>query len=289
VQEIWNNAQQRFVISEPMQEKYSELYEGGCEVLNNSVPFPERYSEPAARSDPRLRMVYAGGIHSAYKETIAMVLEELHSLGDEVLFDIYSPDELPPEWRSSTDVPWRHLPPIAPGELIERLQDYDMLLLPGPFDPEYREIAETSQSTKMADYLAAGRCILIYGPEYSENVRYVQRHGIGEVVTSQSPGSLRATVLSLARQPEHRRELGERAYLFGREHRDKATNSARLWQALYQAIDSPSSSRNRPMDRIWAWLRQVLFQTLNLPKNIPRPFFRRAINYLLRRAKSYFV
>jgi hypothetical protein len=266
VQEIWDNAQRRFVISEPMQEKYSDLYGGDCEVLNNSVPFPERYNEPAIRSDPRLRMVYAGAMHVYYVQSMAMVLKELHNLGDQVLFDIYSPDELPPEWRSGTDVPCRHLPPIAPGELIEHLQEYDVLLLLSNFNPEYREIAETSQAGKVADYLAAGRCILAYGPEYSENVRYIQQHSIGEVVTSQTPGSLRASVLSLARQPEHRRELGQRAYIFGREHRDKTKNSARLWQALYQALDSPSSPRNQPMDRIRAWLRQVLFQALDRDK-----------------------
>jgi glycosyltransferase involved in cell wall biosynthesis len=274
VRKVWDNARLRFVASEAMQEKFSELYGGDCEVLSNYVSFPERYGEPTSRSDPRLRIAYTGGIHSYYQESMAMVLEELRDLGDQVTLDIYSPDELPPERQSDAEgVPWRHLPPVAPSEVIELLQEYDVLLLLSSFKPEHRALAETSQAGKMGDYMAAGRCILAYGPEYSENIRYLQRYGIGEVVTSQAPGSLRASILSLASQPERRRELGERAYYFGREHWDKATNSARLWQALLRALDSPPPPRNRPMEKIQARLRQALFEAFNLLNNISRPFF----------------
>jgi glycosyltransferase involved in cell wall biosynthesis len=265
MRKIWSNAQLRFVASEAMQEKFSKLYGGDCEVLYNFVSFPERYSEPKPRSDPRLRIVYAGGMHSYYRESMAMVLEELRGLEDQVVFDIYSVDELPPEWQSDTeDVPWRHFPPVAPDEVIELLQGYDVLLLLSSFKPEHRVLAETSQAGKVADYLAAGRCILAYGPEYSDNVRYIQRHDIGEIVTSRTPGALRTAILALANQPERRRELGERAYHFGREHRDKATNSARLWRAISRALDSPPPpGQNRSMDKIRARLRQALFQALN--------------------------
>jgi hypothetical protein len=281
VRKIWDNAQVRFGASEAMQEKFSELYGGDCEVLANSVSFPERYSEPTTRPDSRLRMVYAGSMNAYYQESMAMVLEELRDLGDQVTLDIYSPDELPPGWRpDADDVPWRHLPPVAPSEVIELLQEYDVLLLLSSFKPEHRAIAETSQAGKMADYMAAGRCILAYGPEYSDNIRYVQRHGIGEVVTSRASGSLRASIMSLASRPERRRELGERAYYFGREHRDKATNSARLWQALLRALDSPLPLHKQLMAKIRAQLRQALFEAFNLLNNIPRPFFRRAKNYL---------
>jgi glycosyltransferase involved in cell wall biosynthesis len=277
VRKVWDNARLRFVASEAMQEKFSELYGGDCEVLSNYVSFPERYSEPPSRSDPRLRIVYTGGIHSYYQESMAMVLEELRGLGDQVTLDIYSPDELPPEQPSDAEgVPWRHLPPVTPSEVIELLQEYDVLLLLSSFKPEHRTLAETSQAGKTGDYMAAGRCILAYGPEYSENIRYLQRYGIGEVVTSQAPGSLRASILSLASQPERRRELGERAYYFGREHWDKATNSARLWQALLRALDSPPPPRNRPMEKIQARLRQALLEAFNLLNNISRPFFRRS-------------
>lgn len=236
--EIWENAHQRFVISESMQEHYSALYGGECEVLNNSVTFPEHYPEPTERQDGRLRIVYAGAMNSYYANSMSAVLRELEGLDDRVEFDIYSPDKLPPELVAKTDIPWRHLPPVPATELGGLLQKYDVLLLLSSFDPEWRVVAETAQAGKMADYLAAGRCILAYGPEYAENVRYLKKYGIGETVTSQVPGALRETVLSLSQNPSHRRKLGEWAYHFGREHRDRGKNSDRLWQALAETYNA---------------------------------------------------
>lgn len=238
VRELWKGSYHRFVASETMQESFSELYGGASEMLNNSVPFPERYSEPVSGSDSRLRIAYTGAINSYYLESMSAVLGELHGLNQEVSLDIYSPDELPSQWRSEQDVPWRHLPPVPKDGLIERLQEYDVVLLLSSFKPEHRKLAETSQAGKMADYLASGRCILAYGPEYADNVRYIRRYDLGETVTSQAPGVLREAVLSLARHPEHRQKLGKQAYQFGREHRDKKVYSARLWRALLQAPEA---------------------------------------------------
>jgi glycosyltransferase involved in cell wall biosynthesis len=262
VGEIWSNAHRRFVISESMQERYSGLYGGECEVLNNSVAFPERFSEPADRQGSRLRIVYAGAMNAYYADSMSKVLGELEGLGGEIELDIYSPDELPSEWRSKIGVPWRHLSPIPAGELIERLQRYDVLLLLSSFEPGWRTVAETAQAGKMADYLAAGRCILAFGPEYAENVRYLKRYGIGEAVPSQAPGALREAVLSLAQDPNRRRELGERAYYFGREHRDKARNSARLWQALYEASESSPPTPSKRATIGGNRIRRLLFPAL---------------------------
>jgi hypothetical protein len=244
VSKIWKMSQRRFVISEAMQQYFSEFYGGDCEMLHNSVLFPERYSEPVAKSDSRLRIVYAGNTHSYYLDSMSMVLKELHGLGDQLVLDIYSHNPISPDVQDRTDFSWRHFPPILAGDLIRRLQEYDVLLLLSSFKPEHRAIAETSLASKVADYLAAGRCILVYGPEYSENVRYAQRYGLGKVVTSQAPGRLREAILSLARHPECRRELGEQAYHFGRERHNQVTNRARLWQALFQAFESSGRLRD---------------------------------------------
>jgi hypothetical protein len=262
VRKVWNSAHRRFVISESMQNHFSKMYGGECEILNNSVSFPESFSEPTERRDSRLRMVYAGAINSYYLNSMSAVLGELQGLSDLVEFDIYSPDKLPPEWQSRTDVPWRHRPA---DEFIERLQEYDVLLLLSSFEPEWRIVAETAQAGKMADYLAAGRCILAYGPEYADNVRYLKKYGIGETVTSQIPGALREAVLSLSQNPSHRREVGERAYYFGREHRDKTVYSARLWRALSEAPNAPPfvwQSHNLMGERR-SRTENILFDALN--------------------------
>lgn len=234
-EKLWNMTEHRFVISESMQEYFAGLFGGESQVLNNCVPFPESYPEPAPRTDDRLRIAYAGGLTEYYMGPLMDLFDELRGTSDRVTLDLYSPFDRDPRLENATDISWRHLPPIAMDKIVERLQEYDVLFLPSSFAPEFEVLARTGHSTKVADYLATGRCILGYGPEYADNLRYLQRHGIGEVVTSRSPGDLRKAVLSLADEPQRRRELGERAYYFGREHRDKAKYSARVWQALFDA------------------------------------------------------
>lgn len=241
VQELWNRAARRFVSSDTMRERFSRMYGGDCEVILNPIRSPEPYSEPPAHPDGRLRAVYAGAVNSYYVGAMKQVLGEVRGLGERLLLDIYTFDDLPtgrPE--DIRDPVWRQHTPLGQEDLIPRLKDYDVLLLLSSFERRHREIAETAQGGKLADYLAAGRCILAYGPPYADNVRYLERHGIGEVVTSAKPGALREKLLALAADPEWRKEIGERAYLFGREHRDRVKNHDRLWQALREAARARS-------------------------------------------------
>lgn len=243
VQELWDMAERRFVSSDTMQERFSEMYGGGCEVLLNPIRSPEDYSEPEVRTDRRLRVAYAGAVNSYYTGTMKKVLRDIRSLEDRLLLDVYTFDDpsvgLSPE--DAEDAVWRRRTPVRQEELIHRLKEYDVLLLLSGFERKNREIAETAQAGKLADYLAAGRCILAYGPQYADNVRYLKRHGLGEVVTSPKPGVLREALLKLADDSERRRALGERAYRFGREYRDRMTNRERLWRALINAAGPRSA------------------------------------------------
>lgn len=243
VRKVWDGARRRFVISEAMQRHFAAAYGGECEVLNNSVDFPARDDGPEERQDSRLRVVYAGAMHSYYDDVLRRTLEELRGLGDVLSLDIYSHEALPADLQPGEGDPWRHFAAVTADRLIPLLREYDVLLLLSSFKPEHRALAETSLASKTADYLAAGRCILVYGPEYAENVGYARRHDFGEIVTSASEGALREALVALALDPERRREAGERAYGFGRARHDRATNSERLWTALREARASRAPLR----------------------------------------------
>jgi glycosyltransferase involved in cell wall biosynthesis len=240
LKDLWDRARHRFVISEAMQKYFSLSYGGECEVLNNSVALPS-YIAPTRNSNSRLRIVYAGALHGYYREALSTLLQELKDLKIEL--DVYSHETLPAEFNGNSCLSCRHQSPIAASELIDRLRDYDVLLLLSSFSSEHRAIAETSLASKIADYLAAGRCILVFGPDYSENIRYADRYGFAEIVTSRE--RLRTAILGLIENPERRERLGELAYDFGRKRHDRAVNAARLWEALSQSEDSKPMERAR--------------------------------------------
>lgn len=235
VKRLWNRAHSRFVISESMGEAFSRLYGGDYEVLAHSIDYPGEYTPPAESPEGRLRILYAGSVNQYYTPTMKLALREFAGLGDRVTLDIYTGDDLPDGGYGDAEVSWRKFPLIKSGNLVQRLREYDVLLLLSNFERKWSVTAETAQASKLAEYMASGRCILAYGPPYAENVRYIERHDIGETVTSDEPGALRNAVLGLAQDPGRRRSLGEAAYLFGREHRDRAKNRDRLWRALLDA------------------------------------------------------
>lgn len=237
VGQLWAQAARRFVISEAMRERYSRLYEAECEVLNNAVPVPSP-KPPLAHGMP-LRIAYAGATHSYYLDTLSTVLHELAGLEGQAELDIYTHEEIPPALAGNGCLPCHRRPVLPCKKLIERLSNYDVLLLLSSFKPEHRPIAETSLASKVADYLASGRCILVFGPSYAENVRYAQRHGFAEVATT--PEDLRPTLLRLLQDPGRRRALGERAWEFARQKHDRRQNYARLWRALCESHAAAAS------------------------------------------------
>lgn len=243
VSSVWERSQKRLAVSEAMRDFLCSRYGGSCEVFFNSVVFPTRCPEPTARDNRPLKMAYAGALHSYYVDSVTSVLTALEGFEERVALDIYSHEELPREFRSRDRCAWRRLPALPAAQLSARLGEYDILLLLSSFKPEHRRLAETSFASKTSEYLAAGRCILVYGPEYSENVRYARRYGFAEVVTSRAPDEFRRVLLALARDPDRRRELGERAYHFGRERHEKETNRARFWNALRDVMNSAGRPR----------------------------------------------
>ena len=240
LKELWNKGRRRFVISEAMQERFTAVCGGSCEVLNNAVTAPV-YTPPSRVPNSRLRIVYAGALHGYYLDSLSAVLRELKGLDIEL--DIYSHEQLPNAFNDNEYLQYRQLKPVPAEELIQRLREYDVLLLLSSFRAEHRALAETSLASKIADYLATGRCILMFGPDYSENVRYASRYEFAEVVTSKE--QLRTTALALLSDPERRQKIGKRGYDFARKRHDRSINSATLWDALTQSPDFNVSEKER--------------------------------------------
>jgi glycosyltransferase involved in cell wall biosynthesis len=254
VDQICKRSASVFVVSESMQRYFLERFDCTSEILNNSVTFPA-FSPTSAFSDHRpLRVVYTGALHSYYNSAMLTVLSELGRLKRRVLLDIYSFEEPSSELAAANNGNCRYLPPVAAGDLVATLRKYDALLMLSSFRSEHRAIAETSLASKWADYLAAGRPIVVFGPAYAENVGYSLRHQFAEVVTSEDPGKLAAGLASLVDNDQRREVLAYRAFKHGLQKHNKAINRERLWSAIFQAakssgviakqhLESPNSER----------------------------------------------
>lgn len=129
-------------------------------------------------------------------------------------------------------VPLRSVPAIQMGA--------DILFLPLALNSAHHDTVRTAAPGKMAEYLAAGRPILVHAPSDSFVAWYFKKHECGLVVDTEDPEQLRAGILRLLEDQNLRRRLitsaAERARI------DFDASIAR--DRFLSVVAFPSSSKN---------------------------------------------
>jgi hypothetical protein len=169
---------------------------------------------PNVVKDP-VNILYAGGIVEN-AETLIKLIQKGSLKQYEVptcCLDLY----IPLTKEQFSEMGWTHdlinLRGWVPNmELRRALCRADILFLPASFAKEEAAVVIAGFPTKTADYMASGRPILVFGPEYSSLVRYACRFGFAEVVTDPSDDALARGIRNIVSSPTRRAELVSRAF-----------------------------------------------------------------------------
>lgn len=199
-------------------------------------PIPRREVDNGEAERTRICLAYAGTLSASLDglRTLAALLRthenppagycELH---------IFAP--VHPSWLRSAGLG----PPTvvargwtAQSELQPALAEADILFLPYSFERIDEGITRLSFPSKLADYLAVGKPVLLFGPHYSPVVRYARRHGFAEIVDTPDPTALRAALNRLIESPEHREALARQARATFRANHDASRQRAHFMDAL---------------------------------------------------------
>jgi glycosyltransferase involved in cell wall biosynthesis len=111
---------------------------------------------------------------------------------------------------------WNHEDIVYRGwvpqiELASVLASADILFLPYSFLESSRDAVTTAFPSKTADYLAAGKPLLVFGPAYSSLVQYASELGFAEIVTEFSPAALAQGIHKILFLPAYKEQLAVRA------------------------------------------------------------------------------
>jgi glycosyltransferase involved in cell wall biosynthesis len=111
---------------------------------------------------------------------------------------------------------------VPQSELPGELSSADILFLPYSFLESSRGAVETAFPSKTADYLAAGKPILVFGPKYSSLVRYASEQGFAEIVDQFNSAALARGLQRILSSPSYRETLAARALeVFSANHDSK--------------------------------------------------------------------
>jgi glycosyltransferase involved in cell wall biosynthesis len=127
-----------------------------------------------------------------------------------------------------------------PGEAAEALASADALLVVMSFEKEHELFMRTSFTTKFLDYVAFGKPVILWGPEYCTPVRVARKHGGAAVVSSSDTGA----VVSLCRQIATGSALSEKLSNEALQLHQTLFNPDRLQDIFVQKLTELVDGRN---------------------------------------------
>jgi glycosyltransferase involved in cell wall biosynthesis len=203
----------RMTISDAMAREYQQRYGGRFESFPN---FVERFETTPEPERPCVRLCFIGALAPNRWQplrSIGMALAKLRERGILGELAIYT---FPEDFRSFG----KHFEgceaivnggTAAPSEVRDLQLDANVLVHVESFDEASRLLTRFSLSTKIPQYLMAGRCVLAVGPAEAASIQYIADSGSGIAVSSDDQAMLCAGLERLLKNPILRRQYGAQA------------------------------------------------------------------------------
>jgi glycosyltransferase involved in cell wall biosynthesis len=164
-------------------------------------PMPGKHRVPVENSWPRsngkFRLVYVGGaVDNFYGRMLCSLVEKIGTTSDLEIIVVGPNADWPKQLLERARATGTYLGFKPPEEAAEVLASANALLVVMSFDKEHELFMRTSFRTKFLDYVAFGKPVILWGPEYCTPVRVARRHGGAAVVSSSDADA----VVTLSRQ-----------------------------------------------------------------------------------------
>jgi len=194
---------------------------------------PERPRPPGAP----FRLVYSGQIYAAMGTPIAAlsVLLGQPSLSD-IDLHLYTPQDNRVLEAWGVAGRHEHRGWVHPPEIYRVQRAADALFLPLAFDGPLADIIRTSSTTKLGDYLASGRPVIVQAPPDSYVSWFIRRRECGLAVDSPEPAAVVRAARLLRDDPALRERLGRRAVAVAREEFGVETARRRFREMLEDGL-----------------------------------------------------
>lgn len=211
---------------------YKKEFEHIASVVMNTSEFADM---DMANTDFEHHIVYAGNVEVGRFESIVDVAEVVHSLDSSLYVDVYTStkDALIKEKLEKCEA--INLKGYVPyNELQEILKKAEYLLSVENFNQFYCEDLKYAFSTKIADSLASGNCLIVYAPETIAVSQYLKDKNASVLITS--PSDLIPTFKKVLNNDEYRQLICQNARKLALENHSLIKNRDLFQQLINEAI-----------------------------------------------------
>ena len=204
------------VPNEVLRDDLQERFGVEATVIHNSFDMSPYETTAADANIPgpsgEVSVVYTGAVYHAHFGAFRNLMTAIKKLERrDVRLHLYTnqPDESLE--RENVRGPIVRHPQRSMTEMPQVQMKADILFLPLAFDSPYPDLVRTSATTKLGEYLAARRPVLVHAPRDSFISRYFRKHECGIVVDENDPGRLAEAIELVLRDSTLRNRLIENA------------------------------------------------------------------------------
>ena len=220
-------------ISDSMGAAYRELFGKPCFTLHTSSG--KRCSE---RTDVQEKVAYFGNLGYKRYEQLVRIGRTIKSLDLPRTrgVDVYSGEKNPEHLRDLTEENGVFFHgEIAAAEVGTYMDECLAIIHTESFDPQIQQMIKYSVSTKIADSLMNGPCLIAYGPEGIASIDYLKANHAAYVITR--PEDLESGLKDILTNAALRAEIVTNARKLAEKNHDEAVNPKKVREWLQTAAE----------------------------------------------------
>ncbi len=227
------------VISPRQKEEYDKLFGVNSQILTKGIDYSQlTYTEKPVGSP--VRMVYTGKLIIGRWKSLAAIAAALAAVNADatrMTLDIYTTDLVTKaQSRLLNRNGCRIRGAVSLGEVAKIQEQADILVFAESLDKKYKDVARLSFSTKLTDYMRAGKCILAVGCEDIAPIDYFIRNDSAVVVSRES--AFEEKLRSLSENPKMISAYAKKAFECGRLNHDRDTMHQRLINVICEVSEN---------------------------------------------------
>jgi len=150
-------------------------------------------------------------VGSFYGRMLCSLIEKIDATNDLEIIVVGPNADWPAELLQRAKANGIYLGFKAPDEAAGVLAGADALLVVMSFDREHELFMRTSFTTKFLDYVAFGKPVILWGPEYCGPVRVARKHGGAAVVATDQAEAVVSVCRQLAADTALNEKLSKQA------------------------------------------------------------------------------
>lgn len=213
-----------FVIVDKEKEDTDKRFGTNSIILTKGIDFSEKQYIPTIPKFP-LKLVYTGNLIIGRDKTIAVLADILNELNHEEKFAelyIYSQTEPNTAILKRINRGCSHFCGKISREEVKLVQSKaDIVVFAEALNGKEANIAKLSFSTKLTDYMAAGKCIFAIGKRDIAPIDYLKKYNTALISSNEI--EIKETLLQLRNDPAIITQLGKKAYETAKRNHDQVS------------------------------------------------------------------